>query len=92
MRDKASLWNYDLINFLYGSLGAIFHLGLAKPFHCWSCFGGAISTLARQGGGSIQDLHWSFILGLFSVLGCSDMLGEFVALGVGSHMLRVFFF
>jgi hypothetical protein len=44
-------------------------------------FGGAISTLARQGGGSIQDLHWSFILGLFSILGCIDLLGEVVALG-----------
>jgi hypothetical protein len=40
-----------------------------------------LSTLARQGGGSIQDLHWSFILGLFSVLGCSDLLGEVVGLG-----------
>jgi hypothetical protein len=49
----------------------------AKPFHYWFGFGGAISTLARQGGGSIQDLHWIFILGFdFSF----DLLGEVVAL------------
>ena len=39
-----------------------FWLGFwAKPFQCRFSFGGAISTLAREKGGSIQDLHWSFI-------------------------------
>jgi hypothetical protein len=60
----------------------VFSLGFwKKPFHCWSCFGGGISTLARQEGGSIYDIHWSFILYLFLVLGCSDFLGEVVTLG-----------
>jgi hypothetical protein len=46
-------------------LVAIVSLGFSKTLPLLVCFGGAISTLARQGGGSIQDLHWSFILGFF---------------------------
>jgi hypothetical protein len=52
-----------------------------KTFHYWFGFGGAISTLAKQGGVSILNIHWSFILDFFLVLDCSDLLGEVVALG-----------
>jgi hypothetical protein len=38
---------------------------LKKPFHYWFGFGGAISTLARQGGGSYRVFIEASILGLF---------------------------
>jgi hypothetical protein len=47
-----------------------FSLGFGKTLPLQFSFGGAISTLARQGGGSIQDLQLSFICGLISVWRC----------------------
>jgi hypothetical protein len=52
--------HYDLISCLSALESQVFVGVLAKPFHCWFGFSGAICTLARRGK-SIRDFHWSFI-------------------------------
>jgi hypothetical protein len=55
-----SIWYYVWIDLLDHSWSQGFHLGFDKTLPLYFSFGGAISTLARQGGGYIMDLHWSF--------------------------------